>query len=215
MTRIVTGTGLALVLWLTPLEALGQSERAAPLVKDKQEEPINEIERGLYCGVTAGGWFLVNPPASGGSKQPFSPGQVAEVEVGMDFGDRLSAGVYLLGSGNRAGAEYTGKSGNPPRASGDFSILAPGAVARFNLVGFQDGQQVRRTWIYARGGAGYVIFSPKALLPNPDILIFAGPGVEYYTRLRHFSLGVEVTGLYLLTSSSVGFAITPNLRYAF
>jgi hypothetical protein len=138
---------------------------------------------------------------------------MAQVEVGVDIGERLSVGAFIMGATNRAGSEYEGNSGGA--ASGDFSMLVPGALARFNLVGFADAQDVQRTWIYLRGGAGYAIFSPKLLLPDPDILVFAGPGVEYYTRLRHFSVGVEVTGSFLVQSQSFGFAVTPNLRYAF
>ena len=48
-----------------------------------------------------------------------------------------------------------------------------------------------------------------------SVLVFGGPGIEYYTRLRHFSFGVEITGSYLVNSGAFGFAITPTLRYAF
>jgi hypothetical protein len=179
---------------------------------DRPAESFEEIERGLYFSVLGGPSFIVNPPASQGPR-PFSPGQMAQVEVGVDIGERLSLGAFLMGASNRAGSEYVGYSGGA--ASGDFSMLVPGVVARLHLVGIADAQEVRRTWIYVRGGAGYAQFSPKLLLPDPDILVFAGPGVEYYTRLRHFSVGIEVTGSFLVRSQSFGFAVTPNLRYAF
>lgn len=179
---------------------------------DRPAETFQEIERGLYFSVLGGPYFVVNPPSAQGPR-PFSPGQMAQVEVGVDIGDRLSLGVFVMGASNRAGSEYVGNSGGA--ASGDFSMLVPGALARFNLLGFADAQEVQRTWLYLRGGAGYAMFSPKLLLPDPDILVFAGPGVEYYTRLRHFSVGIEVTGSFLVQSQSFGFAVTPNLRYAF
>jgi hypothetical protein len=179
---------------------------------DRPAESFEEIERGLYFSVLGGPSFIVNPPASQGPR-PFSPGQMAQVEVGVDIGERLSLGAFVMGASNRAGSEYVGNSGGA--ASGDFSMLVPGLVARVHLVGLADAQDVRRTWIYVRGGAGYALFSPKLLLPDPDILVFGGPGVEYYTRLRHFSVGIEVTGSFLVKSQSFGFAVTPNLRYAF
>lgn len=179
---------------------------------DRPAETIEEIERGLYFSVLGGPLFIVNPPASEGPR-PFSPGQMAQVEVGVDIGERLSLGIFVMGASNRAGSEYVGNSGGA--ASGDFSMLVPGAVARFHLVGFADAQEVKRTWIYVRGGAGYALFRPKQLLPDPDILVFAGPGLEYYTRLRHFSVGIEVTASFFVQSQSFGFAVTPNLRYAF
>jgi hypothetical protein len=181
-------------------------------VQDRPAVTFNEIERGFYFSVQGGPSFLVNPPAEEGER-PFSTGQMAQVELGVDIGERLSVGIFLMGAANRAGSDYTGNSGGA--ASGDFSYLVPGAVARMHLVGFEDNQDVKRTWIYARGGVGYTLFSPKLLLPDSDILVFAGPGVEYYTRLRHFSVGLEVTASYLVSSGSFGFAVSPNLRYAF
>jgi hypothetical protein len=179
---------------------------------DRPAENFEEIERGLYFSVLGGPSFIVNPPAASGPR-PFSFGQMAQVEVGVDLGERLSLGLFILGASNRVGTEYIGNSGGT--ASGDFSTLVPGAAVRAHLVDFADSQEVKRTWIYARAGAGYAIFSPKQLLPDPDILVFLGPGVEYYTRLRHFSIGIEVTGNFLVKSQSFGFAVTPNLRYAF
>ncbi len=185
---------------------------SAQAAGDRPAETIQEIERGLYFSVLGGPFFIVNPPASSGPR-PFSPGQVAQVEVGLDIGQRLSVGGFLMVASNRAGSEYEGNSGGT--ASGDFSMLVPGALARLQLVGLADAQGVQRTWIYVRGGAGYAMFRPKQLLPEADILVFAGPGVEYYTRLRHFSVGIEVTGTFLVQSQSIGFAVMPNLRYAF
>jgi hypothetical protein len=182
-------------------------------VKDRPAETFNEIERGLYFAVQGGPYFVVNPPSDGSNPRPFSSGQSAQVEVGLDLGERLSVGVFVLGATNQAGSEYIGKSGGA--ASGAFSTLVPGATLRAHLVGFADSQEVKRTFIYARAGAGLAVFSPKLLLPDSDILVFAGPGVEYYTRLRHFSVGLEVTGSYLVSSGSIGFAVSPNLRYAF
>jgi hypothetical protein len=185
---------------------------SAQAAGDRPAETFEEIERGLYFSVLGGPYFVVNPPASAGPR-PFSPGQMAQVEAGLDIGPRLSVGAFLMVASARAGSEYIGNSGGA--ASGDFSMLVPGALARLQLVGLADSQDVRRTWIYLRGGAGYAMFRPKQLLPEADILVFAGPGVEYYTRLRHFSVGVEVTGTFLVQSQSIGFAVMPNLRYAF
>jgi hypothetical protein len=191
---------------------LAQAAPTTP-VNDRPAENFEEIERGLYFSVFAGPSFILNPPAPSDAKRPFSPGQSAQVEVGVDLGERLSLGLFVLGTSNRAGSEYVGFSGGA--ASGDFSMLAPGAVVRAHLVGLADAQDIQRTWFYVRGGAAYALFSPKQLLPDPDILVFAGPGVEYYTRLRHFSVGIEVTGTFLVSSQSIGFAVSPNLRYAF
>ncbi|MBF5042502.1 adventurous gliding motility protein CglE [Aggregicoccus sp. 17bor-14] len=200
-----------LLLLSTVANAQG-AEAPAAAPQDRAAVTFNEIERGLYFGLGAGPFFLSNPPSETGPR-PFSSGLHTQVSLGVDLGTRLSIEAFLHVSSSRAGAEYTGNSGGS--VSGDFTTLAPGAALRARLVGFADSQEVVRTWIYLRAGAGYAMFSPKQLLPDSDILVFGGPGVEYYTRLRHFSVGLEVTGTYLVSAGTYGFAVTPNLRYAF
>jgi hypothetical protein len=211
--KALASIALFFVLGVPALASAQQSPAANNPVKDRPAERFNEIERGIYFGVQGGAFFIVNPPAPEGEARPFASGQSAMVEIGFDFGSFSSLGVFALGAMNRAGSEYIGNSGG--QASGDFSTLALGVTGRVNLKGFADSQDVQRTFIYARVGGGLAMFSPKLLLPDSDILVFVGPGVEYYTRLRHFSVGLEVTGSYLVRSGSIGFAVTPNLRYAF
>lgn len=172
-----------------------------------------EIERGLFFGVNAGASFVIKPPGPDGSARPFSSGQTAQIELGFDLNERLALSLFVQGTVQRESAEYIGNSGGA--ASGDFSLLVPGAALRLNAVGFNDAQGVKRTWLYLRGGVGYALFTPKTLLPDSDILVFVGPGLEYYTRLRHFSIGVAVLGTMLAKSKSFGFQVTPTLRYAF
>lgn len=199
----------ALLFAAVLIPSVSFAQAAAP-AKDKEAVTFNEIERGPYFGVNGGLNYLVTAPHASDNG---GLGQHVGVEIGSDIGDRLSVAGFIDYFANKASANYVGESGGS--ASGDYSALTPGAVVRVNTVGFNDAQEVRRTWIYIRAGAGYAMFAPKQLLPNNDILVFAGPGVEYYTRLRHFSVALEVTGSFLLASGSVGIQVTPNLRYAF
>jgi hypothetical protein len=218
MTRTLLLLGLAA---LSPAAALAQQAppssappgATAPAAGDRAARTYDEVERGFSIGVQAGPTLLLNAPAAEGTPRPQSSGQTAQLELAVDIGEVLRLGVFVQGTTQRAGSEYQGFSGGT--ASGDFSALIPGASLRVMALGFQDAQEVKRTWLYLRGGAGYALFAPRQLLPTPDILVFAGPGLEYYTRLRHFSVGIEVTGTYLLSSRAVGFQLTPSLRYAF
>jgi hypothetical protein len=222
---------LWLLVVLAPSFVFAQSKE----LKEKPAPPLNEIERGFYIGVTAGFWSLINPPANTtitplmgsdagkavpGSKQYFSPGQMAQVELGFDFSERVAAGIFVMATVNRAGNDYTGKSqdlnnNGAPTAAGDFTAIIPGANVRIGLVGFNDSQDVKRSWFYVRAGAGFVLYQPTKLLPGPDVLVYGGPGIEYFTRLRHFSIGVEADFVFMALSASVGFTVTPMLRYAF
>lgn len=195
-----------LLVAIAPLAAFGQAPG------DKPAETFREVERGIFLGASAGPFFIFNPPATDPAQRKLSPGQNGTLEVGIDLGELASLSVFAMVTANRADSSYTGTSGGS--YSGDFSSLVPGASVRVNLLGLADANQTRRTFFYLRGGAGYAIFSPSKLL-GPDLLVFAGPGVEYYTRLRHFSIGVEVTGTVLVGSLAFGVAVTPSLRYAF
>ena len=206
---------LAVVCLLASLPVLAQEKVA----KDREATSFNEIERGLHLSVAAGLWATINPPAGPGSARYFLLGQSARVELGYDFGERFSLGIFAQATANRAGTDYTGKSqdevSGAPRASGDYTEFIPGVTARISLAGLKDSQDVKRGWFYVRAGAGFVIYQPKALLPGSDVLIFAGPGLEYFTRLRHFSIGIEADFIFMALNASVGFTVTPMVRYAF
>jgi hypothetical protein len=185
-------------------------------VQDRSEVTFNEIERGFYFSLSGGPNFISKLPAeAAGALRPSSSGILVRLEAGYDLGERLSLGLFAMLSTAKAGSDYLGNSDPPGSASGDYTQITPGITARLSFVGFKDSQEVKRTWLYVRAGAGYAMFSPKTLLPDSDILVFGGPGLEYYTRLRHFSVGLEVTGSYLVSAKSLAIAVTPNLKYAF
>lgn len=198
-------------------------------LEDRKAITYNEIERGFFFGVSAGFWGTINPPAGAMSAQYFSPGQAALVEIGFDVGERVSPALFFLATSNRMGSDYTGTvrtcgaggsrdctTGETPQAvrSGDFGSIAPGVGARIRIAGFKDAQEVTRTWFYARVGGAFVLYQPAALISQPDVLLFAGPGLEYFTRLRHFSIGLDANFNFGVLTQSVGFSVLPFVRYA-
>ena len=48
-----------------------------------------------------------------------------------------------------------------------------------------------------------------------EVALLAGISVEYYTRLRHFAIGLEAMFQMLFVTSTFGVTITPTLRYSF
>jgi hypothetical protein len=185
----------------------------AKTLEDKKAVVYNEIERGFFFEARAGFWSLVNPPTRSGTTY-FSPGVAMQVDIGFDIGERVSPSLFLVAGTNPMKSDYTGLS-QSGTWSGDFSTLAPGAQVKFRFVGFDDSQDVKRTWIYARAGAAVVFYSPQSLLPTIDVLVSAGPGVEYFTRLRHFSIGVEANFNFMALTQAIGFSVLPTVKYAF
>jgi hypothetical protein len=206
MTRV-----LCLALAVVSSAALAQG--TAKQLEDKKAITYNELERGFFFEARGGFWGVINPPARDGGFTEFSAGQALGVEVGYDIGDRISPSLFFIGSSNRMSIRYQGRA--TTSASGDFGALTPGAALKFRLVGFNDSQDVQRTWIYVRGAAGVVFYSPQALLPTLDVMISAGPGIEYFTRLRHFVIGLEANFNFMALTGSMGFSVLPTVKYAF
>ena len=201
---------LLTALILLPMPSFAQI--AAAEVKDRDVVPVDEIVKGFYLSASAGPTLLFHPPASSGPS-PTSLGQIVKIGFGYDFAERMSLGLFVAVTSNRAGTDYIGKSGGT--ASGDFASLLPGAELKVNLVGFQDAIQVKRSWFYVKAGVGYLFLYPQALLPDRDIDALGGLGFEYFTHLRHFSIGLEALGMYWIRQKTYGVALMPTLRYAF
>lgn len=187
------------------------AQAPASKLEDKKGSTYNEIERGLFFEARGGFNGVINPP---GPRSYFSAGQAIGIDLGFDIGERVSPSIFFLASSNRMGSDYAGLN-TTNSASGDFSAMTPGAAVRVRLVGFADSQEVKRTWISVRGGAGVVFYSPAALLPTLDVLVTAGPSVEYYTKLRHFVIGFEANFNFMALTQSVGFSTLVTFKYAF
>lgn len=201
---------LLAVVTLSSLGAWAQTQ-----AEEKKSVPFNEIERGFFVGVNTGFWATANPPTNvSGSRSYFSPGQALMLEMGYDVGERVSPALMLLITGNRMGSDYFGYN-RTQTTSGDYSMIAPGATVKVRIVGFDDAQEVRRTWIYARAGLGVGFYSPPGLSLPLDVVISGGAGVEYFTRLRHFSIAFEANFNFMALTSSFGFSVLPSVRYAF
>jgi hypothetical protein len=204
----------ALTVMFAVTSSLALAQNTPSKMEDKKGANYNEIERGFFFEARGGFNGVINPPGLSSSAKYFSTGQAIGVDMGFDIGERVSPAIFFLASSNRMGSDYTGFN-TTGAASGDFSAMTPGAAVKVRLVGFADSQQVNRTWIYLRGGAGVTFYSPAALLPNIDLLVTAGPGLEYYTRLRHLVIGVEANFNFMALTQSLGFSTLLTVKYAF
>jgi hypothetical protein len=187
---------------------------AAPTLQDKKAIKFNEIERGFFFEGRGGFYGVINPPHLSGGNSYFSAGQAIGLDMGFDIGERVSPSIFLLASSNRMLSDYTGLN-TSGAASGDFGAMTPGAAVKVRLVGFADSQEVTRTWIYLRAAGGVMFYTPPSLLPTLDVLISGGAGVEYFTRLRHFVIGLEANFNFMALTQSLGFSILPTVKYAF
>lgn len=200
---------LALVAAL-PLAAAAQ-EAAPALQEDPRAARFREIERGLWVGLEAGFVGFAKTPTMDAARFPqagagggFASGFGVGVSVGFDLGSRLALSVFALGSNARASASY-----------GAFDVLAAGGDVRFAPIAWRDAQGVERLHGYVHVRGGYLLSHPEALFDSKDFLVGGGIGIEYFTRLRHFSVGIALDGMFVGKVKVPGLALAPTLRYTF
>jgi hypothetical protein len=205
-------TLLVAALCLTfPAAALGAEGDAAAPIEDRAAQKLNEVEHGLYFDVEAGGLFLFSPKNSGSGG--FSPGRTFLVTAGGEIGDIVSLALMVMGTTVTTPAGF--KSDGTDGLSGDFSSMTLGGMAKISFVGFSDSNNIKRLYLYARIAGGYSLVTPKGFYDGGDIALFGGLGLEYFTHLRHFSLGLTVDFFYGVKHMGAGLMLTPNLRYTF
>lgn len=191
--------------------------------KAESEEVIREIERGYYVKANAGmGLYFLT---YGGS---LKGGTAIALSVGGDFVDRDNISMAWELNINQSvhnGAHWETQPG-PNFIQGDTRTF--GFTASYEISTYPS----RRLGIGLRAGAGLVLtpllmdknwyasevvsywgFEPS-VHKTPHPIFFAGPTFEYYTKLSHFSIGMDVDVGYAI-GFDLGMAATGFMKYTF
>jgi hypothetical protein len=205
--RFTAALALAVLL---PLAAAAQ-DAAPELQTDPRAAKFRDVERGFFVGFEAGYLSLLDTPTKDRAAFPYAGegggaarGLLVTASVGFDMGTRLSVSIFGIGTNQKADVNY-----------GAFSLFGGGADVRFAFYGTKDPNDYERFFAFVHARGGYVIARPDGLFGSSEILLAGGPGVEYYTRLRHFSVGIVADAVYALDAGSAGFAVYPTIRYTF
>jgi hypothetical protein len=201
---------LAALLVVVPALALGQ-DAAPQLQEDPRTARFRDVERGLFVGFEAGYLGLLDTPTADPAKYPLAGdsggsagGVLVGATVGYDIRPWLSVALVAQGGNQKAGPNY-----------GAFSLISAGADVRVAVLGWRDRNDWQRTFLYVHGRGGYAWTSPEGLFGTNDVVLAGGPGIEYFTKLRHFSVGAAVDAVYATRAAAFGFAIYPTVRYTF
>ncbi len=200
-------------------------KKAGPPVK------IREVVKGFYARVDIGylAWLGLNyVDGAGNSLSSVSGGNAVDVAFGYDIVDQLGFTLSVEGDffqGINNGVTST-ECGCQSPVQGDFRSIGGLGRAKFGL-NF-GGRKIRRLSAYFHAGGG--VFVAPSLRPDeqgtpeaglihsgPAGLISGGAGLEYYTRLSHFSLGVDLS-VYVVVGMAVtpiGIAAAPFIKYTF
>ncbi len=201
---------IAALAVLLPTLALAQ-EAAPKLEEDPRAAKFRDVERGFYVGFEAGYLGLTKTPTADREKFPLAGsgggaagGMLVGVLAGVDLGKRISLAAYLQGGNARASPNY-----------GAFSVYAGGLDLKVAVFGLKDVNDWERFYVYVHGRGGFAKTYPQGLFGTSDTLVAGGPGVEYFTKLRHFSIALGADVVYATKAKASGYAVYPTLRYTF
>lgn len=192
-------------------------------------EDLNEVEKGFFMNLRLGYYhFLLGDladQADGGFEYGIGLGYDIPIP---DFERLLTIELNAIASGHKADydpltLDAQGKTiGNKDaKVKGDFMALRvplvinvkPYTTKRFELViGVLGGLFYNNQAI-----DGFKEDQTAAYGDSQAIDYFAGGrlGVEYYTGLRHFSIGLEVEVNYILSNGYLALGAQPTLKYTF
>jgi hypothetical protein len=208
------------------LVALSASAEENAAVSESAAPTFQEVERGGYAG-TEFGFALTTVPGDSGK---LATGSVLEVELGYDISSLIGIGVFVWGASLTSPGDAALPNGT---AIGDFSSVFPGAELRLYLPIASDSNGVKRLFFDLRAGGGVMLFeggltgypSGSAAPPSPNNNAFSGiapagrlgVSLEYFTRLRHFSIGLGLEAVAAAPGGSVmvGGSASPFARYSF
>ena len=211
--RLLFGPITATLLCLAPAIAPPPQAGGA----DRPPLPYAEVERGGWVASNLGAVFYFDLPGAGAE---FSSGALIGIEAGYDLTSRLQAGVVVWGQAVGAPVTYEGitdPAKDPKDARGDFYSLLAGPSLRFAFADFADDNGVKRTFLYGRVAGGLALNRPVGILEENGLFVNTAVGVEYFTRLRHFSVGIETggIGMFLPDLAALGVTVLPHVTYTF
>lgn len=194
------------------LPALARAQEAAPaLQEDPRAAKYRDVERGFFVGMEAGWLGLLDTPVADAAKYPYAGaagggagGLLVGLDVGVELGPWAAISLFAIGGNEKAGSSY-----------GAFSVFAGGADLRVSLFSVKDRNGYPRLVVYGHARGGYALSYPQGLFGTNDIFVGGGPGIEYFTRLRHFSIGLAADYVRWLDAGANGYAIYPTVRYTF
>jgi hypothetical protein len=210
---VLCAAALALAALLSPPSALGQE---SPQVATTEQAPatLNEVEHGLYAGASIGALVLYLPGTGSG----VGVGTLVSATLGYDFTPFIGMGFFAWGLALSTPSNYQGLGANPT-ASGDLTGIFPGLELVLHLPLSADRNDVDRLFFNVAAGGGALFLNPGGLVGTKGTLPagMADLSLEYFTHLRHFSLGVALDGLAAFPSGGnlIGGALSLFARYSF
>jgi hypothetical protein len=199
------------ILLALAAQAAPAQEAAPTLQEDPRAAKFKDVERGFFVGFDAGWLTLLETPTADTARHSYAGpdggragGILIGANMGIDLGSLVSVAVFAVGANERADVDY-----------GAFSLYAAGLDLRVSPLAVKDRNGWDRLFGYVHVRGGYARTWPTGLFGDVETLVSGGVGLEYFTRLRHFSVGMALDGVYAVKASALGVSIYPTVRYTF
>jgi hypothetical protein len=200
--------------------------------KPKKKRAVREIVKGTYAKTNVGAGMVL------GRYAPWTkPGTSIALAVGQDFMDQENISMawevtFFQGINNATHYEEQAAAG-----CASTGTCMQGDLRTYTLAGLYEFSfyPSRRIGIGIRAGGG-LLFSPllmdetyyqsevveaqwglqepPAVHEEPHPVVIGGPTFEYYTKLSHFSMGLDVDAYYAV-GFDLGASFTGTLKYTF
>jgi len=213
-------------------EDLDNSGAEAEATKTKQPEVVREIVKGQYAKTNVGAGFYLGQFAN-----TVSAGTSVGMAFGGDFIDQKTHSMaweiaFFQGINNGTHYEDQGAQGCAQRGN-----CIQGDLRTYSFVGLTEGSwyPTRRIGVGIRAGFG-ILLSPLLIHEKyyEDAVVqeawglqqappyhdqihpvgVGGPTIEYYTKLSHFSVGIDADIFYAV-GFDIGASTTGYMKYTF
>ena len=170
-----------------------------------EEDETTYVYKGFFINAEYGLYlFAVKPtalnPTDGKGPSADSLGSVGGFDMGFDIAEMFAIQFSAWAVNIRGDVQGGG---------GTTALLASvGATIYFMKTRFT---------VYGKLGAGLILTFPNDL-GGMGIMTHAGLGIRYYTRLKHFSVGVEARGFIrppVGSDLTIGIGVIPSISYTF
>jgi hypothetical protein len=173
-------------------------------------QSIRAVERGGFIETDIGATYIVNKLTINGVDHSYGLSLMTGLYFGYDIAD-----VIAISVGATAVAASSDQSINDVMGpTGSLIFLIPMVHVQVAVL------TTERNFVYLRGGAGFGFGLPSQIA-NMDFggngPAFEGMiGYEHYTRLRHFSIGIQAGALVVTKpATGIGISLLPTLKYTF
>ncbi|MEZ4234853.1 MAG: adventurous gliding motility protein CglE [Myxococcota bacterium] len=223
----------ALALLVSSAAQAQDDDDARRSARDFENEVVREVVRGFYMKADLGStiYFNTHGVRVQGSPAPLLSGVMSlELGLGADFIDRerfSAAWEVQFGQGLFNGPRVDQLPATAPFVEGDIHTFS--GTAAIELSAYAS----RRFGIGMRAGGGVMVIpllmgeeayrnqivagwggAEATLHQGPLPMLIFGPTIEYYTKLSHFSVGIDADASYVI-GFDLGLSPYGYLKYTF